>query len=278
MRSTASPFRALHHAGPVLVLPNAWDAGTARLIESVGARAIATSSAALAWAHGAADGERLPPATLVAAAQEMARAIRVPLSVDLEAGYHAEPEGIADLVAALLDVGVVGLNLEDGSGAPELLARKLSVARRVAAQRGVDLFLNARTDVYLRTLVPAARAVEEVAARARRYQEAGADGLFVPGLARRSEVEAVVRATALPLNLMALPQLPAAAELGAWGVRRLSAGSALAQATLALVRRASRELLEQGTGSALFADALPYGDLNALFLRAPAADAPDRAG
>ncbi len=269
MSPPASPsLRALHQPGAVLVLPNAWDAATARLVESVGARAIATSSGALSWAHGAPDGERLSPAKLVSAVQEMARVIRVPLSVDLEAGFHAEPERIADLVAAVLDAGAVGLNLEDGAAAPELLARKISVAKRVAAQRGVDLFVNARTDVYLRGLVPAPRAVEEVQARARLYREAGADGLFVPGLAQRAEVEAIAAATPLPLNLMALPQLPPASELGTWGVQRLSAGTAMAQAALALVRQVSRELLEEGISRTLFSsERVDYGQMNALLAR-----------
>jgi 2-methylisocitrate lyase-like PEP mutase family enzyme len=263
--SSASTFRDLHREGALLVLPNAWDAATARLVEACGAAAIATSSAAVSWAHGFADGEKLDPATLVRVVAEIVRVVRVPVSVDAEAGYAARPEDIAESLAALIDAGAVGVNLEDGAAPPEALAAKIAVAKRVAARAGVDLFVNARTDVYLRGLVAAPGAVDETLRRARLYREAGCDGLFVPGLAARAEVETVVREARLPLNLMVVSGLAPAAELRGWGVRRLSAGSGLAQATLGFVRRATTELLEHGTYAALSADAVTYGEMNTLF-------------
>jgi 2-methylisocitrate lyase-like PEP mutase family enzyme len=261
----ARVFRELHGEGSLLVLPNVWDAGSARLVEACGAPALATSSAAVAWAHGAADGEHLDRATLARVVGEIVRVVRVPLSVDAEAGYGGEPAGVAETVASLVEAGAVGVNLEDGGGSPEALAAKIGAAKRAAAAAGVDLFVNARTDVYLRRLVPPPEAVAEVLRREQIYREAGADGIFVPGLSAPADVEAVAREARLPLNLMVVPGLAPAGELRRLGVRRVSAGSSLAQATHGFVRRAARDLLERGTYEALFADVVPYAELNALF-------------
>jgi 2-methylisocitrate lyase-like PEP mutase family enzyme len=266
----ARAFRELHREGSLLVLPNVWDAGSARLVESCGAAAVATSSAAVAWAHGMLDGERVGREALVRITAEIARVVRVPVTVDAEEGYAEAPAGVADTVKALVDAGAVGINLEDGTKSPEALVGKIEIAKRAGEAAGVDLFVNARTDVYLRGLVPPPQAAGEVLRRARLYREAGVDGLFVPGLSAPAEIEAIAREAGLPLNLMIVPGLAPAPELKRLGVRRLSAGTALAQATLGFARRAARELLERGTYEALYADPLPYGELNALFSRAPA--------
>jgi 2-methylisocitrate lyase-like PEP mutase family enzyme len=265
----ARAFRELHGEGSMLVLPNIWDAGSARLVESCGAAAVATSSAAVAWAHGMRDGECIGREALVRAVAEIARVVRVPLSVDAEEGYAETPAGVADTVTALVEVGAVGINLEDGTGSPETLARKIEVAKRAGEAAGVDLFVNARTDVYLRGLVPPPQACSETLRRARLYREAGVDGLFVPDLSAPAEIEAVAREAGLPLNVMIVPGLAPAPELKRLGVRRLSAGTALAQAALGLVRRATRELLERGTYAALDADPVSCGEMSALFSRAP---------
>jgi 2-methylisocitrate lyase-like PEP mutase family enzyme len=265
----ARAFRELHGEGSMLVLPNIWDAGSARLVESCGAAAVATSSAAVAWAHGMRDGERMGREALVRAVAEIARVVRVPLSVDAEEGYAETPAGVADTVTALVEAGAVGINLEDGTGSPETLARKIEVAKRAGEAAGVDLFVNARTDVYLRGLVPPPQACSETLRRARLYRGAGVDGLFVPDLSAPAEIEAVAREAGLPLNVMIVPGLAPAPELKRLGVRRLSAGTALAQAALGRVRRATRELLERGTYAALDADPLSCGEMSALFFRAP---------
>ena len=143
-------FRRLHEGPGLLVLPNAWDAGSARLIESVGAKAIATTSAGLAWAHGYPDGNVLPNDQLLAAIGDIARVIRVPLTVDIEAGYSDAPHAVAQLVARIAAVGVAGINIEDGAGSPDLLCKKIAAIRESIEHLGVDLFINTRTDVYLR--------------------------------------------------------------------------------------------------------------------------------
>jgi len=260
----AERFRHLHADG-LLLLANAWDAGSARLIESLGAAAVATTSAGVAWAHGFADGDHLPVPRLIATVADIARAVRVPLSVDMEGGYSDDPDTVADHVAGVIEVGAVGINLEDGGGAPDALCAKIERIKRAAARLGVALFVNARTDVYLRGLAPEPRRVEETLARAARYREAGADGLFVPGLTDEAQVRAIAAQCGLPLNLLARAALPPAAQLRDWGVRRLSAGSDLAQSAHALTQRLAAGFLDDGDSRPLAAEAMGYGELNALF-------------
>jgi len=262
---SASLFRELHRGPALLLLPNAWDAGSARLIESLGARAIATTSAGLAWSRGYADGNALPPNQLIAASREIARVIRVPLSIDFEAGYSKDPLAVAALSGRLLGAGVTGINIEDGANSPDLLCGKIEAVRKQAMSAGIDVFINARTDVYLRNPVSGRAAVEEVLRRAVRYRAAGCDGLFVPGLASEAEMAAIAAAIdPVPLNVMALPGLPSLGALQISGVRRLSAGSAIAQAALSCSKRLTAGFLA-GEFADLFSASVPYGFVNQLF-------------
>lgn len=260
----ATRFHALHRDG-LLLLANAWDAGSARLIESLGAEAVATTSAGVAWAHGYRDGDALPVQRLAATVADIVRAIRVPLTVDAEGGYSDDPAAVADTVAALIDAGAIGINLEDGGGDPDLLCAKIEHIKRASARLGIALYLNARTDVYLRGLAPAEQRVEATLARAARYRAAGADGLFVPGLTDEAETRAIAAAAGMPLNLLARPALPPAQVLQGWGVRRLSAGSDLAQSMYARLSTLARGFLDDGDSRPLSAEVLPYSALNALF-------------
>jgi 2-methylisocitrate lyase-like PEP mutase family enzyme len=263
-RETAARFRALHDVGRLLVLPNAWDAGSARLIESCGAEAIATTSSGVAWALGYPDGDALPTRLLAEAVARITRVITVPLSVDAEGGYASEPNAVAETVRALVDAGAVGVNLEDGAGSPDLLCAKVEAVKRVAAHAGADVFVNTRTDVVLRGLVPAERQVAETLDRGRRYRDAGCDGLFVPKVSDPAMIRELVQGTALPVNVMLVPDLPPLAELKALGVRRVSAGAAIAQAAHGLTRRLATRLLAGGYDG-VFEGAAPYPELNALF-------------
>ncbi len=264
--TSASAFHALHAPGQLLLLANAWDAGSARLIESLGATAIATTSCGVAWAQGYPDGDKLPVDRMVAAVAAIARVVRVPLTADIEGGYADNRTRICEVVKMVIGAGAVGINIEDGSGTPEHLADKIQAARSAGLQAGVSVFVNARTDVFLRGLVPDAARVEEVARRAARYAEAGADGLFVPGLADPADIAAVVAATALPVNVMALPTLPPLAALKALGVRRLSAGGSIAEAALGTARRLAAAFLATGDCAGLRSgDGVGYGEMNALF-------------
>jgi 2-methylisocitrate lyase-like PEP mutase family enzyme len=263
---TAETFHRLHDGPDLLRLANCWDAGSARLIESLGARAVATTSAGLAWSNGYPDGNALPVDRLVAAVRAIARVVRVPLSVDIEGGYSDEPANVGKTVSALLDAGAVGINIEDGRGPPELLASKIESAKRAVQATGVNLFVNARTDVYLHGLVPESRRIEETLARAKRYRDAGADGLFVPKVVESPAIVAIAASAGLPLNVLAWAGLPSTSELTALGVRRLSAGSSIAQ--FALGRAAAAAAAFLGDGSRPPADGGPsFAELNALLSR-----------
>lgn len=263
-RDTARQFHDLHARG-MLLLPNAWDAGSARLIESLGAKAIATTSAGVAWSHGYADGDRLPVPLLAAAVAQIRRVVAVPVSVDVEGGYSVDPDAVGEAVAAVVDAGAVGINIEDGAREPELLCAKIERAKGAAARLGVDLFVNARTDVYLKNLAPPESRLEETLARAARYGAAGADGIFVPGVTDAAAIGAIASRVDLPLNVLARPGLPPASELEALGVRRLSAGSWLASASLGTVASRAAAFLRDGASDPLTAGAMPYADVNALF-------------
>lgn len=264
--ATAEAFRALHATG-LLVLPNAWDAGSARLVESLGAKAVATSSAAVAWSHGYPDGDCLPLPCLVATTASIARVLRVPLSVDIEGGYSDEPAKVGAVAAQVIDAGAVGVNLEDGGRDPAFLCAKIAAVRAAAARAGVALFLNARTDVYLRGLAGRGARVEATLARAARYREAGADGLFVPGVVDADEIAALVAGQDLPLNVMARPQLPPAARLAALGVRRLSAGAAMAEVLYGKAAVLASAFLRDGHSASLLDGAMDYDEINRLMPR-----------
>ncbi|WP_046656415.1 isocitrate lyase/PEP mutase family protein [Lysobacter capsici] len=260
----ATQFHALHHDG-LLLLANAWDAGSARMIESLGAKAMATTSAGVAWSHGYPDGDLLPVRRLVATVADIVRAIQIPLTVDAEGGYSDDPAAVAETVSGLIDVGAVGINLEDGGQDPDLLCAKIEHIKRASARLGIALYLNARTDVYLRGLAPPEQRVEVTLARAARYRAAGADGLFVPGLTDEAQTRAIASEAGLPLNLLARPALPSAEVLQTWGVRRLSAGSDIAQSMYTRMSALASGFLRDGDSRPLGADATPYSQLNALF-------------
>lgn len=217
-------FKQLHSQQQPLVLMNIWDAASAAMVQQLGARALATSSASLAWANGYADGEDLPTQVLLTAVAQIMRVARVPVSVDIEAGYSDSPEQVAALVVKLKDMGVCGINIEDGEQAPSLLVDKIAA---IIAAVGTDaVFVNARTDVYLRSLVPPAQQVTTCIERAACYAQAGAHGCFVPALSQPDEVIAVADGIQLPLNVMVTDSAP---DLCAWRncqVSRISMGPA----------------------------------------------------
>jgi 2-methylisocitrate lyase-like PEP mutase family enzyme len=267
-RTAVARFRTLHQGPQPLLLPNAWDAGSARLIEASGAQAIATTSAGLAWSCGYSDGGGLPFRFLLATVSEIARVIQVPLTVDMEAGYSDDLNAIAENAQALASAGAVGINLEDGSSPPEVLCERIAATKRGAAKAGVDLFVNARCDVYLRGLTTPERAVEESISRGLRYREAGADGFFLPAV-KPAEIRQVVAGVPLPLNVLVRAGLPRVSELAALGVRRVSAGSGISSAVSGLTRRAVRQFLDAGTYDAILEGAVPYAEMNALFTDRP---------
>jgi 2-methylisocitrate lyase-like PEP mutase family enzyme len=257
-------FAALHAGPKLLILPNAWDAGSARVIESAGASAIATSSAAVAWAHGFADGEHIPFDLVLAAVREIAATVSIPVSADIEAAYAADAETAARTVGQVIDAGAVGINIEDGNEPPDLLARKIENLKAAAAKQGVKIWVNARIDTYLRRLVAAELAYDETLRRAALYRAAGTDSIFVPGFPDNHRIAELVKAVILPLNLLAWPGLPDATTLQSAGVRRLSAGSGIGKAVHNETLRLAKDFLAAGRSEPLVQGPLTNADLNGM--------------
>lgn len=261
-----SHFHSLHDPASPLVLANVWDVASASVAERAGAPAIATTSAGLAWSLGRPDGNNLDRALVIPVISSIARAVSVPVTVDLECGYGRDNAEVADTVRAVLDAGVSGINIEDGALDPDMFAQRLESARSAAEHHGTPLFINARVDVYLMGTGSLDERLTEARRRAALYLSAGADGVFFPGVSDRESISWLVGSVEAPVNIMAGPGSLNVAELGALGVARVSLGSAVAQAAYAVVERATRELLSLGEYSAVSAG-LDYEELNAAFSR-----------
>jgi len=254
----AESFRALHSGSEVLVLPNAWDAASARIVEDAGFAAIATTSAGVAFSLGYPDGERIPREEMVAAVARIARAVNVPVTADVEAGYGPSPEDAARTARAVMEAGAVGMNLEDATGNPaqplvELLLQleKIRAVREAASSLGVPLVLNARTDVYLLQVGASATRYDETVRRLGAFRDAGADCVFVPGLADAPTIRRLVSDLRCPVNILAGPASPRVPELHKLGVARISLGSGPMRAALGVLRRLSKELKSTGTYAAM---------------------------
>ena len=228
----ARAFQALHVRGAPLVLFNAWDAGSARAVAEAGARAIATGSWSVAAANGFADGERMPLALAMDNLRRIVAAVALPVTVDLESGYGDAPDDVGATVAAALDAGAIGCNLEDSVPANGSLratadqVARLVAARQAAESAGIACFINARTDVFFQA--PAAAhdmaMVDAALERARAYAAAGASGLFVPGVVDEALIGRIVEASPLPVNVMVMRGTPQRARLAELGVARISHG------------------------------------------------------
>jgi 2-methylisocitrate lyase-like PEP mutase family enzyme len=261
----AKQFAKLHEGPDILILANAWDGISAKIVEGAGGKAIATSSAAVAWAHGYRDGNVLPADLLLASVRAVSRSVSIPISVDFEAGYSDDPEAVAVQARDLLAVGAAGINIEDGILPPELLAAKIRAIKSKVRDAGGSLFINARTDVYLRGLEQGEEAFKEAVSRSRLYREAGCDGIFVPGVTDADLIRRLASGIAAPLNVLARAGLPDAAQLQALGVRRLSAGSGLAQKMWNHMAETATRFLAKGNSDELKGGARTFADLNALF-------------
>ncbi|MCT9872115.1 isocitrate lyase/PEP mutase family protein [Paenarthrobacter aurescens] len=260
----AAHFRSLHTSRKPLALSNAWDVASALITEAAGAPAVATTSAGVAWSLGLPDGDRLDRERAVAVIAGIVNAVKVPVTADIEGGYSETLEGIARTVTDVLDAGAVGINMEDGSRDPAEFCARISAAREAARHAGQDLFINARTDVFLAGAGTVEQQIAEVLARAEKYVAAGADGIFVPGASDANTVAALTAGISVPVNVMVGSGSLSVGELGRLGVARVSLGSSIAQAAYAVVKRAAEELNTTGTYSAV-SEAIDYGSLNGLF-------------
>lgn len=228
----AELFGALHRKGNPVILYNIWDAGTAKAVTEAGAKALATGSWSVAAANGYGDGQKLPMDVLIETARSIAAVNDLPLSVDFEGGYSMEPAGAAANVAKLIEAGVVGINFEDqrvgeaGLHPIEAQAARIRAIREMAEARGIDFFINARTDLFLQEGDGSRHAglVDAAIERGKAYAAAGASGFFVPGLIEPALIEKVCAASSLPVNIMMKVGAPDPADLARLGVSRISYG------------------------------------------------------
>ena len=272
-REIAEAFRKMHHGPGILLLPNAWDAVSARIFEDAGFPAIATTSAGVAFAQGYPDGEFISRDEMLAQVAIIVRAVKIPVTADVEAGYGDSSDDAANTAKAVIAAGAVGMNLEDtsqaaaDSGNPLLdLAtqlEKLQAVREVASAAGVPLVLNARTDVYLESVGTAETRYDETIRRLSTYRDAGADCVFAPGIRDAETIRRLVADLRCPLNILAGPGSLSVPELEQLGVRRVSLGSGPIRATLGMLARMAKELRGQGTYSAM-ADAIPHAVVNQM--------------
>jgi 2-methylisocitrate lyase-like PEP mutase family enzyme len=271
----AERLRSLHQGPKILVLPNAWDVASARIVEDMGYPAIATSSAAIAATLGYPDGQRISRNEMLKVVRRIARAVRVPVTADAESGYGTTPQDAAQFAKDLVTSGAVGLNFEDITGDDESSHVELSVqVARIEALRdtskslGVPLVINARTDIFLMPIGPAETRLERTIERLRAYRKAGADCVFVPGVGDREIIAKLVQSVDAPLNILASATCPPIPELERLGVRRVSLGSSLMRATLGFVRRIGKELQGAGTYVTLNEDPVSFPELQKLVGRA----------
>jgi 2-methylisocitrate lyase-like PEP mutase family enzyme len=226
----AARFAALHVKGAPLLLYNAWDAGSAQAILDAGAQAIATSSWAVAEAQGYRDGEAIPVELVEQIVARIAGTIDVPVTVDFEGGYSDDDQVLAANVFRLLALGVVGMNFEDrvvkgvGLYAVDRQAHRIAAIRDAADKQGVNLFINARTDVFLGQQGDPAQSVGDALERAKAYASAGASGFFIPGLQDAALIGRICDGTALPVNVMVMDGVPSNERLSKLGVARISYG------------------------------------------------------
>jgi len=268
----ARRFRALHDRRHVLLLPNAWDAGSARAFADLGFEAIATTSGGMAWSLGYADGERAPLDEVLAAVRRIVRVTPLPVSVDFEAGYGASPEAVAASVRAMIDAGAVGINLEDGIRHEALrdtgdAARRIAAACEAARETGVPIVVNARVDAWIvGGGATDSERIDETLRRARAYLAAGADCIYPIALARPDAIARLCAEIDAPVNIGARADLPDLTELGRLGVARVSTATRLATLALSAARDAAQRLRQSGRFDSLDA-AFGYADAQRLFPR-----------
>ena len=260
----ARMFAALHVN--TFVLPNAWDAASARIFEEEKFQAIGTTSAGVAFAMGYRDGQRIPAEEMLSVVRRIARAVDVPVSADVEAGY-GDPVGTAQRA---WEAGAVGINLEDVTGDEEStqipINRQVDVIRRIR-EAVPDLVINARTDIFLMGIGEEASRLFRAIERLKAYSEAGAQCVFAPGLKDSGLIRQLTAAVNTPLNILAGPGFPTLKEMKELGVKRVSLGSGPMRACLGVVTRIARELQNSGTYQAITEGQYPYSEANRLFER-----------
>ncbi|MDQ2663540.1 MAG: isocitrate lyase/phosphoenolpyruvate mutase family protein [Candidatus Eremiobacteraeota bacterium] len=274
-REKAETLRSLHRPGNPLVLVNAWDAVSARIVEEAGFPAIATTSGGISWLEGYADGELISREQMLAGIARIVHAVTVPVTADLESGYGPTIEAAVSTAKGAIASGAVGLNFEDGdfTGAGLLPAsaqcERITAIRKVANDAGIPLVINARTDVFLKDVGESqADRVAEAIARGNDYLQAGADCVFVPMVTDEATIAALVNRIRGPVNVLAAPATPTVARLGELGVARISVGASAMAFALTQLRAITRTIKEEGT-FAYTGERLSHSQVNDLFKSRP---------
>jgi 2-methylisocitrate lyase-like PEP mutase family enzyme len=252
-KQLSEAFRKMHQGPPLLLLPNAWDAMSARLFEAAGFPAVATTSGGLAWALGFPDGEHAPWSEVVAATGRIVRTVRVPVTADIEGGYGETPEQVARSVTEIIRAGVVGINLEDSTALSDLPIRsmedsvaRIQAARQAAQAAGVPILINARIDLYLKSVGDEETRFTEAVRRGKAYMAAGADCLFPFGLSDLKIIAELVKALNVPINIVGRAGGAGVAELGRLGVARISTASGPSLVVMSLIKQIAEELRTKG--------------------------------
>jgi 2-methylisocitrate lyase-like PEP mutase family enzyme len=269
----AVAFRQLHRGPAVLVLPNAWDVASARIFEEAGFPAIATTSAGIAFSLGYPDGQRISREEMMARIARIVRAVKAPVTADVEWGYGSTAEDVARTTREVIEAGAVGLNLEDAGGRAdqplttlEKALEKIRAVRETAAAMRVPIVVNARTEIYLLAGGNPDADYQEALRRLIAFRDAGADCVFAPGLKDAEAIGRLVQAVQCPLNILAVPGTPSIPELQKHGVARVSVGSGFMRATLGALRGMADELKTSGTYTGL-ERGIPYAEVNELLAR-----------
>ena len=267
----AEEFRRRHHGRPLLLLPNAWDAMSARVFEAAGFDAIATTSGGVAWALGFADGEQAPWQEVVAATARITRCVRVPVTADIEGGYGESPGEVASKVTDIIRAGAVGINLEDGTHRVDMPVRsmddavaRIGAARAAARAEGVPLVINARIDLYLKKFGDDETRFAETVRRGKAYLAAGADCIFPFGLSDLNTAADLARALDAPVNIVGRRGMPDVAQLERLGIARVSTASGPSLVVMSTIRQMAGELHGKGQFNTLDSP-MTRADAQALF-------------
>jgi 2-methylisocitrate lyase-like PEP mutase family enzyme len=270
-KERAVQFREMHYGASPLVLPNAWDAASASILEQAGFQAVATTSSGVAASLGHPDGQHISRDMLVEVVAHVTRVVSCPVSVDLEAGYGETVPKVLETVRAMVATGAVGINIEDSTKQQvkslvdvSFQVELLKSIREMALSMDMPLVLNARTDVFLLPAGEPDQRFEEAVQRLNMYRQAGADCLFPIGVSDAATIAKLVQAVNGPINVVASSTAPSIAELTGLGVARISFASGLMRATLAHLRRIARELLEYGTSTSM-SEVLSGAEFRKLF-------------
>ncbi|MGF9769464.1 isocitrate lyase/PEP mutase family protein [Bacillus albus] len=259
-------FKDYHHDSSILILPNAWDVMSAKIYEDLNYKAIGTTSAGIAASLGYGDGEQLPFESMLDVIRKITQSVSIPVSADIESGYGETIEEILENVRKIIDSGVVGINLEDSKknhtcslDDTSYQQKKIESIKNVSISERMPLFINARTDAYI--FNSNNNRVEETMKRAQAYKDAGADGIFIPGLAQKEHIQMFTKEIDLPLNVLIHDSTPSISDLECLNISRISFGSGAYRATISTLRKLASEVIKKGGYGIITNEVISYEEM-----------------